>query len=214
MELARTFRFRVSLRRAPQIESGSGRPGDTPGGAPLGDGGFQEVSGLDLEMDVQELLEGGRNDGVIRRVGRAKYSPLVLKRGMFYGGAGGGLSLGISASASASVGAGIGGGGAGLSASASASASLSLGVGTGGGGGGVNRELWEWLQGVTSGVRPVARYDGVIEVLGYGQDVVATWVFDRGLPARISGPRLDAKTGDIAIEELQIAHEGLRLVAS
>lgn len=67
---------------------------------------------------------------------------------------------------------------------------------------------------MTSGVRPVARYDGVIEVLGYGQDVVATWVFDRGLPARISGPRLDAKTGDIAIEELQIAHEGLRLVAS
>src|SRR6185295_1376582 len=54
------------------------------GGAALADGSFQECSGLEVEMDVQEYLEGGRNDGVIRRVGRAKYQNLVLKRGMFY----------------------------------------------------------------------------------------------------------------------------------
>ena len=35
--------------------------------------------------------------------------------------------------------------------------------------------------------------------------------FDRGLPAKISGPQLNAKSGEIAIEELHIAHEGLRL---
>jgi len=75
-----------------------------------------------------------------------------------------------------------------------------------------NNALWSWLMGVLSGVRPVARYDGVIEVLSAdGNDTVATWVFDRGLPAKISGPQLNAKTGDIAIEELTIAHEGLRL---
>ena len=46
------------------------------------------------------------------------------------------------------------------------------------------------------------------------RDTVATWVFERGLPVRISGPHLNARTGDIAIEELHIAPETLRLVAS
>ena len=46
-------------------------------------GGFAECSGLELEADVKEYLEGGRNDGVVRRVGRVKLVPLVLKRGMF-----------------------------------------------------------------------------------------------------------------------------------
>jgi len=79
-------------------------------------------------------------------------------------------------------------------------------------GGTIENELWSWIQDVLSGVRPVARYDGVIEVLSNdGNDTVATWVFDRGLPAKIAGPQLNAKTGDIAIEELTIAHEGLRL---
>ena len=80
--------------------------------------------------------------------------------------------------------------------------------------GGVNRDLWDWLQGVVSGRRPVRRYDGIIEVMSVGEEVVATWTFDRGLPARIRGPELNAKTGEIAIEELHIAHEGLRLVSS
>jgi len=29
---------------------------------------------------------------------------------------------------------------------------------------------------------------------------------------KVSGPQLNAKTGEVAIEELHIAHEGLRLV--
>ena len=50
----------------------------------LGDGGFQECTGLEIEMDVQELQEGGRNDGTVRLVGRGKYTNIVLKRGMLY----------------------------------------------------------------------------------------------------------------------------------
>ncbi len=131
----------------------------------LGDGGFQECSGLQIDMDVQELNEGGRNDGVVRLIGRGKYTNIVLKRGMLYPR----------------------------------------------GGTAVN-DLWGWLQGIISGQRPVVRYDGVIEVLDASNNsVVATWVFDRGLPAKVMGPSLNAKTGEIAIEELTIAHEGLRL---
>lgn len=167
--LLRTFAFRVSLRKSAEAESGFAPAGGAPGGEALGDGGFQECSGLELEMDVTELVEGGRNDGVIRRVGRAKLQNITLKRGMFYDE-----------------------------------------------GGRVNRDLWNWLQQILAGARPVARYDGVIEVLdgSAGQAPLATWQFDRGLPSKISGPQLNAKTGEIAVEELVIAHEGLRLVAN
>jgi len=164
-QLLRSFRFQVTLRKSAAVESSSQAPNDSPVGTPLGDGGFQECSGLEVEMDIQDYMEGGRNDGIIRRAGRAKYSPLILKRGMFFSG-----------------------------------------------GSGVNRELWEWIQGVVAGVRPIARYDGIVQVMDVGDDVVATWVFDRGLPAKIRGPELNAKTGEVAIEELHIAHEGLRLV--
>jgi phage tail-like protein len=165
-ELLRAFRFQVKLRRSPAAESGAAGTDFAPAdasGAPLGDGAFQECSGLDIEMDVQEYREGGRNDGVIRRVGRAKYQNLVLKRGMFHTG------------------------------------------------GAVDRELWRWLQSIVTGERPVPRYDGVVEVMSGAQAVVARWEFERGVPARLVGPTLNAQTGEIAIEELHIAHEGLRL---
>ncbi|MBX3744508.1 MAG: phage tail protein [Verrucomicrobiae bacterium] len=151
--LLRSFRFRVTLRRS-----------DT--GAELGDGGFQECSGLEIELDVKEHLEGGNNAAVIRQVGRAKYSPLVLKRGMFHSRAGQ-----------------------------------------------LNRDLWRWMQDIAAGVRPVARYDGTVEVMSVGDTVVAVWEFDRGLPVRLRGPELNARTGEVAIEELHITHQGLRLAA-
>ena len=168
----RAFRFNLKLRRSPDERAGLSPTGEAHvatesiNGAALGDGAFQEVSGLEIELDIAEYLEGGRNDGVIRRVGRAKYVPLVLKRGMFYSPAGK-----------------------------------------------LNRALWDWLQSISAGTRPVARYDGIVEVWGKSKDeIVATWEFERGLPARVRGPELNAKTGEVAIEELHIAHEGLRLV--
>lgn len=165
--LAGNFNFFVTLRRSAPAKSGDSR-GPASGAAPgelLGDGGFQECSGLDVEMDVQELQEGGRNDGVIQRIGPGKYSRITLKRGMLYGDDHK-----------------------------------------------VNTALWAWLQGILAGVRPVPRYDGTIQMMSHDRErVLATWTFDRGLPAKISGPQLNAKNGDIAIEELQIAHEGLRL---
>lgn len=167
-DLLRAFRFRVSLLRSPDAEAGSA-PADPPdpsgSGAALGDGGFQECSGLEVEMEVADYQEGGRNDAVIRRVGRARHQPIVLKRGMLAPG------------------------------------------------GAVDTSLWDWIQDVVGGVRPVARYDGIVEVLDpTGGSTLATWAFTRGLPQKVSLPHLDARTGEIAIEELSIVHEGLRLV--
>lgn len=157
-ELVRAFNFRVTLLKS--FES-------TDDSAPdeIGNGGFQECTGLGIELDVQELQEGGRNDGVIRRIGRAKYQPITLKRGMF-------------------------------SAKPGEQAFT---------------ELWGWLQQLASRDH-VVRYDGTVDVLdARGNDVVASWIFVRGLPSKISGPTLNARTGEVAIEELQIAHEGLTL---
>jgi phage tail-like protein len=151
--LLTTFRFAVTFRRV----SGSGP-------ATLGDGGFQEVSGLDVEMDIKEYEEGGRNDGVIRRVGRAKFQPLVCKRGMF-----------------------------------------------GPAGGEAVPELWQWFQDIVSGVRPVRRYDGTVAVQDQQGRQMAAWQFLAAVPAKLVGPQLNAKTGEIAIEELHLAHQGLRL---
>lgn len=46
------------------------------------DARFQEVSGLDSELSVEEIKEGGENRFSHRLPGRAKYPNLVLKRGL------------------------------------------------------------------------------------------------------------------------------------
>lgn len=46
-------------------------------------GGFSEVSGLQVEIEVHEYREGGMNQFIHKRAGPAKYpSNLVLKKGM------------------------------------------------------------------------------------------------------------------------------------
>lgn len=55
----------------------------TVGGASSGpDSEFSEVSGLEVEMDVEEIAEGGVNTYKHRVPGRTKYRNLVLKRGL------------------------------------------------------------------------------------------------------------------------------------
>jgi phage tail-like protein len=165
-DVLQTFRFEVTLTDSPGGPS-SGSAASVQNGSTLGSGSFQECSGLDLEADVREYLEGGRNDGVIRRVGRVKLQPLVLKRGMF---------------------------------------ARSPGQP-------VDSALWEWLQDMVRGQTPARRIDGTVHVFAARQgDVLATWRFVRGLPSKITGPALNARSGEIAIEELHIVHEGLRLV--
>jgi len=163
--LVRTFNFLVTLNRSSAAEEGAiGAPDASTTGDSLVDGGFQECSGLEIEMEVQDYSEGGRNDGIIRRLGRAKYQPIVLKRGMFLAPAGD-----------------------------------------------LNSSLWKWFQEAVGGQVLPRRYDGIVHVLGPDGDAVATWTFIRGLPSKIVGPALNARTGEIAVEEIHIAHEGLRL---
>jgi phage tail-like protein len=45
-------------------------------------GGFSECNGLNLETQVQEYLEGGRNDHALKFPGRSVQTNVVLKRGV------------------------------------------------------------------------------------------------------------------------------------
>ena len=153
VELLQSFNFVVKF-------TGSGALRDYTGA-------FSECSGLEVEADVKEYLEGGRNDGVVRRVGRVKLAPLVLKRGMF---------------------------------------AVKRGQGT------VDSALWDWLSDMVAGRLPIPRYDGMVIVKDRPEGrEMATWHFTRGLPSKVTGPTLNAKTGEVAVEELRISHEGLRL---
>ncbi len=62
-ELIQTFRFQVDLTIKDPLPKWP---------SALGKGAFSECSGLTLEADVKEYLEGGFNFGVVRRVGRVK----------------------------------------------------------------------------------------------------------------------------------------------
>jgi len=84
------------------------------------------------------------------------------------------------------------------------------------GGVGEPANLWKWLQSVLSGVAAGgALRRPPFEVWSVGKNGGwRTWAFEpRAAGQGARGPELNGKTGEIAIEELHIAHEGLRLEA-
>ncbi|TIX49635.1 phage tail protein [Alteraurantiacibacter aquimixticola] len=69
-------------------------------------------------------------------------------------------------------------------------------------------DLWRWHYDYIEGRGK--RRDGVIALLDDRGKAVRSWRFVRGLPVRWAGPGLDASQSRVAIEEIEIAHEGLR----
>ena len=63
--------------------------------------------------------------------------------------------------------------------------------------------LWEWFESREP-------RGGRIELLGGGGEPAGRWSFHRGWPCRWSGPSFDAERDEIALEVLEIVHEGLR----
>jgi len=67
--------------------------------------------------------------------------------------------------------------------------------------------LWDWVQQAQQG--RVERIDGVISLLNDEREPAMRWRFRRGWATRYSGPRFDAQANAVAIESVEIAHEGL-----
>lgn len=70
-------------------------------------------------------------------------------------------------------------------------------------------ELWDWFGAVLD--RPALRADAEVVVLAPDGSERARFVLSRCLPVKLKAPPLNAKDGMVAIEELQLAYESLRL---
>ncbi|MBB3219837.1 phage tail protein [Pseudoduganella umbonata] len=72
---------------------------------------------------------------------------------------------------------------------------------------GIGTSLWDWHYGFVAGKGK--RRDGVIVLLDATGLPAAMWYFSRGLPIKYSGPALNATQNNVAIESIEVAHEGL-----
>ena len=117
--------------------------------------GFQEVSGLGMEITVAEYRDGNEADNVPRKItGMYKVPDITLKRGVI-----GAL------------------------------------------------DLYEWLNEVRNGSQEALR-TVAIELLSEDRSAVAmTWKLTNARPMKYTGPSLNGKGTDIAIEELVLACE-------
>jgi phage tail-like protein len=73
-------------------------------------------------------------------------------------------------------------------------------------------DFWAWLQAFLDGQG--MRKDGTISLLDEAGKPALVWGWRRGLPLKWTGASLNAQNSAVAIEQLEIAHEGLTLVHS
>jgi phage tail-like protein len=72
-----------------------------------------------------------------------------------------------------------------------------------------DKSLWEWRKKVIDG--KTERTGGTIVLLNEAREKALSWTFREGWPSKWEGPALNGKTSEVAIETLEIAHEGLAL---
>ena len=119
-------------------------------------GRFSECTGLSVEVETKEYMEGGANDFVHKLPTRVKYPNIVLKRGITH-----------------------------------------------------EEALLQWF--MESRYTPTRR-DMTISLLGPGTKLVRSWVFMNAYPVKWTGPNLNANSNSVAVEQLEIVHNGLRVV--
>lgn len=121
-------------------------------------GGFSEVSGFDLSIDVMEYREGDSVQTPMKMPGLRRYSNIVLKQGL----------------ADSMV-------------------------------------LYDWI---TTGVDgAVERKTITITLLDEEESPAASWQVINAWPMRYTAPNFDANASEVAIESLEIAHEGMTRVS-
>jgi len=57
----------------------------------------------------------------------------------------------------------------------------------------------------------VSKSGAVVELSKKDGTPIFEWTFEKGWPCRYEGPRFDAESGALAIEVIEIAHEGLKI---
>jgi phage tail-like protein len=127
---------------------------------------FSECSGLEMNMEVNTIKEGGNNTEQIHLAGPMTYGQLTLKRGMTS-----------------------------------------------------NYDLWDWFESVQTNRN--LRVDGEVQILAPKPSSkekkppgakIKNIVFKLSncMPVKMVAPTLNAKDGEIAIEEMQLVYERLQ----
>jgi phage tail-like protein len=74
-------------------------------------------------------------------------------------------------------------------------------------------DLWNWVKSTMTD--PSLRADAEIVLFDAdGQTKLASFILTRCIPVKLKAPALNAKDGMVAIEELQLAYESLRIEGS
>ncbi len=71
-------------------------------------------------------------------------------------------------------------------------------------------DFWTWLQGFLDGQG--VRKDGTITLMDETGAPALVWSWRRGLPLKWTGATMNAMQSQVAVEQLEIAHEGLTRV--
>jgi phage tail-like protein len=72
-----------------------------------------------------------------------------------------------------------------------------------------NKDLWDWYKKTVMTEDKVERKDGSIIMYNAGGKEIKRWNFYRAIPCRWVGPKLGPDVHGVAIERIEIAHEGL-----
>lgn len=121
---------------------------------------FQEVSGLSIQLNVTDLVEGGVNNTTRKLIGNTSYSNIVLKRGL------------------------------------------------------CDASMYNWIRTfVDHKGGKLERMSGTITILDDAGKPAQKFKFERAIPVKWDGPSLNVMQDAIATESLELAHEGLTIVA-
>jgi phage tail-like protein len=117
---------------------------------------FSEITGLEATMEPKVIKEGGRNFGVVQRVGPTTFATVVLKRGITTSG-----------------------------------------------------DLWKVFETVAGGSYN-SRLDVTITMKAPDGSDLYRWKIYRAMPTKFKTADFNASSTAIGIEELHLAHEGMK----
>jgi len=128
----------------------------------IGEISFQEISGLDIELQTIDYRVGDSpNDSVLKVPGMTVFSNITFKRGVYKD----------------------------------------------------DNKLYEWFNEVREKFNGPEHEDTkkniTINLKSDADEIVLTWTITNAFPIKLTGTTLNAQANELAIESLEVAHEGL-----
>lgn len=72
-----------------------------------------------------------------------------------------------------------------------------------------DNEFFDWI--MTAKLNTIERRDVTIKLLNEAHEPTMVWRLSNAFPVRLEGPTLNATGNEVAIETLELAHEGIRI---